>query len=480
MYGLCQRYYPIFLTVLLVLASYNIFYSLGTFPISSWDEARHGVSAYEMLKKGNFLVNTYLNQIDYWNLKPPLSFWANMAGYKIAGYNTLGLRLFSAISAILTIIFVAVFVNLKHGKLASLISTLTLATCTQFLTDHSARTGDADALFVFFFTTAILSLLLFKEKPIFLYMSGFAFALAFLTKSWHAGNIAAIICLYLLLTGSYKKLTYINWILLFTFMFAPIFAWACIRYQYDGMEFFNNMIAYDLLKRSSNAIEGHIGGYSYYFLTLWNYFSFWLLLLIGLVLLYPFRELSISKLKAEKATYYLGLCLWIIVPILFFTFAKTKIRWYILPVYPTLSVIIGALSSKILLNGKTATRAALLFSILVVSLFHEWEIQTYLGNPPSKLHIRLIQNVQKIDDLKGYSLFVHNPKSPLKWTQNMVLASKLYGDLLIENGDVSDFLKRENALLLLRKGHDSEDIINSNQLTIITSNKWGYIVRKNM
>ena len=97
------------------MALFNIFYGLADFPIFSWDEARHGVSAYEMLKERNFIMNTYKYKVDYWNLKPPLSFWMTMAGYKIAGFNTLGLRLFQQYPPSMTILVTALFVFKKQG-----------------------------------------------------------------------------------------------------------------------------------------------------------------------------------------------------------------------------------------------------------------------------------------------------------------------------------------------------------------------------
>ncbi|MBB3854307.1 ArnT family glycosyltransferase [Saccharococcus caldoxylosilyticus] len=162
-----------------------------------------------------------------------------MAGYKIAGFNALGLRLISGICAMLTIIIVAIFVKKNFGNLASLLSMLTLSTSIQFIINHCARTGDADSLFVFLFTAAILSLLLSVKNDKWLYVSGLAFSFAFLTKSWHAGNIAIIMGLYLIVTGKYKRLSYKKWITLCLCMIVPILIWAVVRYQYDGFTFFN-------------------------------------------------------------------------------------------------------------------------------------------------------------------------------------------------------------------------------------------------
>ena len=52
-----------------------LFYNLGNNSVENWDEARHGISAYEMLKNDNYMINTFNYTPDLWNLKPPLSFW---------------------------------------------------------------------------------------------------------------------------------------------------------------------------------------------------------------------------------------------------------------------------------------------------------------------------------------------------------------------------------------------------------------------
>ena len=471
--------YPSFILILLAIDFYNIFYHLGDLPIFNWDEARHGVSAYEMLRQGNFVVNTYEYKTDYWNLKPPLSFWAVMAGYKMAGFNVLGLRLLSGISCMLTIIMVAAFVNKNYGKLASFLSTMTLSASTQFIINHSARTGDADALFVFLFSASILSLLLSEQNEKWLYCSGTAFAFAFLTKSWHAGNIAIIIGLYLILTGIHKRLTKHNWIALISSMTIPILIWAIARFQYDGVTFFKEMILYDLLHRSSNPIEGHIGGIFYYVQVLNNYFNLWLAILFGLVILYSFQNLSSKLTKSENGFYKLGICLWLIIPILLYSLAKTKIRWYILPVYTPFSIIIGVLAGKVLtMPGKGLTKGILIFSILFASSYNYGKIYGYLHRPIPKLQLSLLQRVQGMEEVKGYSIYLHRTSNRMTWQQNEVLTAELYGDLLVKDGNFNDFLKKKRALLLVQKGRESKQLIESNQLQILTSNKWGYIVVK--
>lgn len=467
--------YALITAIILFLALYNIFYRLSDFPIFSWDEARHGVSAYEMLKKENFIVNTYNSKIDYWNLKPPLSFLITIGGYKLAGFNTLGLRLLSAAFSLLTILMVFLFVWKKHGILASFISTLSLVTSTQFLINHSARTGDADSLFVFLFTSSVLSILLSEHSIKWVYVSAIAFSLAFLTKSWHSGNIFIIIFLYLIFSGIYNRLTYKNWMFVFIFMFGPIMTWGLLRFQYDGIEFFKNMIMYDLFKRSSTTIEGHVGSKLYYLEIIWKFSKLWVILLIGLILANIY--VNSKKIKPYLNRNIIGLCLWVFIPLFLYSLAETKIRWYILPIYPALSIILGILGAKIFQNTKVALKIAILVSILWISTNYEKQIATYINHPIPKLHLNLVQNIQNIDGVKGYKLYIY-PHAKNVWTQNTVLAAELYGNLKVRDGGLKTFLKKDRALLLLKKTKKTKQLIKTNHLMIVTSNKWGYIVRK--
>jgi 4-amino-4-deoxy-L-arabinose transferase-like glycosyltransferase len=470
--------YIIFMIQLLSMALYNVFYGLSDFPILSWDEARHGVSAYEMLKRGNLLVNTYRSHIDYWNLKPPLSFWTTMIGYKIAGFNALGLRLFSALSSFLTIIMVAVFVLKRHGMIASFISTLSLATSTQFLINHSSRTGDADSLYVFLFTAAMLAMLQGEKNLRWLYIMGIAFSFAFLTKSWHAGNILVIFSFYLLLTGLYKQFSLRNWTFLIVSLSLPIFLWVFLRFQYDGISFFKSMVSYDLLKRSSSSIEGHIGTSTFYFEVLWRFSKFWIFFLICITPIFLYQNLSINFFKRTNWFYAAGILLWLSIPFILYSLAETKIRWYILPIYPVLSIIIGAMTGSILQASKQILRFALVPTILYCSLMYESEIVTFINHPTPIFHVSLLQKLAGYERIKGYSLYKYHKAKMVKWPQNAILAAELYGDLHVKNGDFEDFLQNNRGLLLIKEGKNAKQIIDSNQLSVIASNEWGYIVCK--
>ncbi len=156
--GLAEKYYWIFFIILSAITGFLCFRCLGIGAIDSWDEARHGISAYEMIQSGNYLVNTFAGEADYWNVKPPLSFLTVAAGFFLFGYTAVGLRFFSALSYLLTTVCTGVFAR-RYGKLASLLS-MAFLTANYFpFKAHLARAGDADSLYLMLFTSAMLAML---------------------------------------------------------------------------------------------------------------------------------------------------------------------------------------------------------------------------------------------------------------------------------------------------------------------------------
>jgi hypothetical protein len=93
-----------------------MFGHLCTAWINDYDEARHGVNAYEMIRSGDYVVNTYQGLPDGWNLKPPLSLWLIALGYRTFGYNAFALSFFSALSGLLAVLAVASWAYRSFGR----------------------------------------------------------------------------------------------------------------------------------------------------------------------------------------------------------------------------------------------------------------------------------------------------------------------------------------------------------------------------
>ena len=119
-----EQYYRFLFVLGMGLVIFLCFYRLSVHYVVSWDEARFGINAYEMLKSGNFIMNTFRYEPDYWNLKPPLSMWGTALSFLIFGYNKLGLRAFSAACYVVLTAVAARFVEKRFGKLQALLTIL--------------------------------------------------------------------------------------------------------------------------------------------------------------------------------------------------------------------------------------------------------------------------------------------------------------------------------------------------------------------
>ena len=48
-----------FIALSTVALLFTLFHNLGNNAIADWDEARHGINAYEMVRSNNWIINTY-------------------------------------------------------------------------------------------------------------------------------------------------------------------------------------------------------------------------------------------------------------------------------------------------------------------------------------------------------------------------------------------------------------------------------------
>ena len=127
--------------LLVVLAAVNMFTGMGSEDIHRWDEARHGVSACEMMESGNYIVNTFNFERDYWNVKPILAFYHNVIGMKLFGKNIFGFRMFSALGGLIIAALIFILLYREVGTAAA------FAGMTAFIVSptnwcHGFRTGD--------------------------------------------------------------------------------------------------------------------------------------------------------------------------------------------------------------------------------------------------------------------------------------------------------------------------------------------------
>lgn len=468
-----ERVFQILCLLLFAWLTFLCFYKLDVKYVDPWDEARHGVNAYEMLKQGNLIESTYRYETDYYNLKPPLSMWSIMLSMLIFGKNVFSLRLASVLCYLILALAVVCFARKRYGKTAALFSLMLLAANTTPFIAHMVRAGDADSLYVLLFSLAMLCMLQIRENHQKLYWCGFFFALAFLTKSFHAGVIVAIGGLYLLVTGELKRIKLWEYLKFFASFVIPLGLWALGRICVDGTAFLKEMWLTDVLGRSQSGFGSNEAGFSYYF----SYFIgnmtksipvYWvalvlLLLAAGILLIVKVadakkqtdakKKKDVSFFKGLKGCLFhrdvIGMSLWILVPTLAFSLVRTKLLWYQYPSVTALLIVTGIVTGIVcekkqiplffrLGIGLATVVTACHFSYSLFQTFEAYGKDGYMTNDFQLL----IQDVAA-DEASGdfytavyRALPTDDPNHPIdsKWAQQDVFVAEAYGDYHCDDG----------------------------------------------
>lgn len=485
-----ERIFQLLCVCLFAWLAFLCFYKLDVKYVDPWDEARHGVNAYEMLKQGGLVKSTYLYQTDYYNLKPPLSMWSIMLSMVLFGKSVWTLRLASVICYLCLALCVVCFARKRYGRLPALFSLALLCANTTPFIAHMVRAGDADSLYVLLFSLAMICMLQIRDDHRKLYLCGFLFALAFLTKSFHAGLIAVIGGLYLLLTGLFKKVRLKEYVLFILSFGAPIGLWVIARLCTDGTAFLKEMWLTDVLGRSQSGFGSNEAGFSYYF-------SYYLGNMSGKVpvyrivlclLLVSCLILAVMSFVQKHRTKHgaggngtknvkddmIGFSLWILIPALAFSVVRTKLLWYEYPAITALLIAAGIAAGLVCEKKKlpVGIRVALGAVLLVTAGYYSHDLlQTFeqygkdgymtndfqllieeTANGAQKYGTEIKESAKKADepgankeiektgkqDVTVYAyraLTTEDPEKPVdtQWAQQDVYVAEAYGDYICEN-----------------------------------------------
>ena len=461
--------FPVIVTVILyALLSgvflYLTFCNLNNVSIENWDEARHGISAYEMIQNNNFIENTYNYGKDLWNLKPPLSFWAESASMSIFGYSFFAFRLPSALSFAAMFFAISIFLNRNYGAVSAIAFMAVFNSFGDLFFEHMGRSGDADALFNLFFVLSVIFLFYEKktQRHIYLYLSGFMFSLAFLSKSFHAVSIMGIIVCFMLLSGEFKKLKLKNYAIFFSASFLPVLIWAFARFLYDGFEFLGVMFGVDVVERTEYASENGFLGF------LQNVLSYKIVILIlavniaAAVLLVVLKKINFRNILNSNALLYI---LYIAVPSAIYLITKSMAFWYYFPTFIGLILISGILYGRILcslksMNGtlKKVTVISVIFVSSAVAVLlarfmylNVLLVRGYSVNTEQSAIRTLLDGKDKYKSKNTYIYKLVNSYSyqTYKWEQADILTAELYCDAHCKNGDIDNFSSDKDSIMFI-------------------------------
>jgi 4-amino-4-deoxy-L-arabinose transferase-like glycosyltransferase len=220
--------------------------------------------------------------------------------------------------------------------------------------------GMMDVMLTFFITLMVYLFWVGQEKPSYLFWSGISLLFAYMAKGMAAVSGPAIIILYCLFSGNLKLLTKRKFVVGIVVSLAFIAAWHTVQYIYCGSIAIDSYFGFHLFKRATQALEGHTGGINFYQKVIFNKNKPW-----G-VLYYPSVAYIIWLAVTQKEKRAMLLSIWAVVVFAICTAVRTKLHWYVMPVYPALAIA-SAIALEKLFRERTfyIILSAVLFGMLI-------------------------------------------------------------------------------------------------------------------
>lgn len=319
-----------FFAIFLVALAAILYTHLGRDYLFDWDEGIYGELGRELLIRKNLFVSFWNGAV--WFEKPPGIAWVSAIGIALTGPTALGARLLMPLFAIYTLYIVyRIGTHLgswRHGLLAAGI----LATLSLFL--QRTRAVNTDMPLLAGITTTVLFLL--ENKPAWWVAAAVAGAVWFKGLD---GFLAVIIAAPLFFPKSFRYIrNTIFYILIFTL---PWHLYALFAY---GREFYQPYLLEQVIQRASTQIEFHFESRWYYLVYLYQNLGIGALtvLSIGVAsLLLRLRSKKPFFDTVRRNLFPITLLWWLLMPLAVFTLAKTRLFWYILPIYPAIALVIA-------------------------------------------------------------------------------------------------------------------------------------------
>lgn len=344
--------------IFLIIAVPFLFGGLAATSFLDPDEGMYGSIAREMAETGDWVTPRF-NGVRYLN-KPPLHFWLTSLTVIVFGHSEWVIRFWSALPALGAAALTWHMGNVLYRGHAGLLAALVLMSSAGVL--RFVRVAATDFLLVFSitlavygFVRAVLSPLSFRRWSIVFWLG---MALGVLSKGL-IGVIFPLLIVGLFLIADRKRLALHGrspWRYLILFanplgllvFFGLTLPWHILaswrNHGFFDFYFIENQFLRFLNLRDFVEDDIPVGTLSFLMLTLVGFFPWSCFLPAALRVGFP-RLVATASLK-ERLRLVVGL--WVLVVVGFFCLSSSKLEHYFLPAVPGLSLIVGAVWSKVI------------------------------------------------------------------------------------------------------------------------------------
>ena len=328
---------------MLVLCGFTFFLGLGGLPLVGPDEPRYAEIGREMFSSGDWItprMNGYL-----WFEKPIWLYWGQAISYHLFGVGEFAARFPSALSAFITVVFMAFAIGKLVSRRWGFLAGAVLATSAFWLALARAASTDmglACAMAVAVLAGALAFHSQGKTRLGYWLLFAFALGVSMLAKGLVGILlICVILFVYRLLMKqpvgpSMRRNSAILWGGMLVFALTTA-SWYVPVTMINGMTFIDEFFVNHHFKRFFENEFHHVQPFYFYWFVVLAELLPWPFFLAGALA----RLKRLSARDSEQGSLLLLAWVWALVPMLFFSVSKSKLPSYILPSLPPLAIIIG-------------------------------------------------------------------------------------------------------------------------------------------
>jgi 4-amino-4-deoxy-L-arabinose transferase-like glycosyltransferase len=317
---------PLEVAAVIGLAAFVLLFKIGLSPLADWDEAIYAEMSREVLQRHSWIPL-------YWNFqpffeKPPLFMWTTALFFRVFGESEFWARAASALSGVALCVLMFSFAKRVGGSRTAWLTVTVLLTTTAFY--DASRFGTTDILLTLGMYIGLVGLFHIEQNRLWgWYPFWIGFGVAIMTKGAGAAPLfLTTLCVAIVNRWTKEKINrqFVVGALLFFGIVLPWHVYMSVRF---GTEFLGNYIGFGVFKRALSGIGAHHSGPRFYLLVLAERATPWVFFL------------PLAFLRALKDRRLQIPVIFSLVVLIFYTLARTKFPWYIVPAYPAFALIVA-------------------------------------------------------------------------------------------------------------------------------------------